>query len=69
MSALTPTDAASCRAMALECGRRAQQFADKSDMAGAGAQIERARQLCLLALKFEQDSPPSTPPEGREQNT
>lgn len=59
MSALTPTDAASCRAMAVECGRRANLLG-----AFPGRQmmlVERARELCLLALKFEAEA--SSPPQ------
>ena len=56
MTALTPTDAASCRAMALECGRRANKFFAKGMTSSAMREIERARDLTLLGLKFEIES-------------
>ncbi len=55
MSALTPTDAASCRAMAVECGRRANQHWAFGEPGKARREIERARELTLLALKLEQE--------------
>lgn len=55
MTALTPTDAASCRAMAVECGRRANKNWARGFTIAALADIEHARQLVLLALKFERE--------------
>lgn len=55
MSTLTPTDAASCRAMAVECGRRANEFVAIRQFSKAGKELARARELTLLALTFEQE--------------
>ncbi len=55
MSALAPVDAASCRAMAVECGRRATYLAKRRFGAEALRELDRARELCILALKFEQE--------------
>lgn len=57
---LTPTDAASCRAMAIECGRRADLipgFPGRQMML-----IDRARELTLLALRFEREEQNSPDP-------
>lgn len=50
MSALAPVDAASCRAMAVECGRRANEL-----VAIRQYELARARDLVLLAVWFEQN--------------
>lgn len=55
MSALAPVDAASCRAMAVECGRRANKHWARGFTGKAKREVERARELTLLALKFEQE--------------
>ena len=60
-----PTDAASCRQMAVECGKQADIFFSVMKFSAARGQIKRARELTLLALKFEaeeQNSATPTPP-------
>jgi hypothetical protein len=55
MNAITPTTPENCRAMAVECGRRANALRLSGDAAGAMKQLDRSRDLCLLALKLEQE--------------
>lgn len=55
MTALTPTDAASCRAMAVECGRRANELVAIRQYAKAGKELARASKLAVMALEFEQE--------------
>ena len=54
MSSLTPSDAASCRALAVKCGRRANELMARGAMLREILpQLERARELCVMAVKFE----------------
>lgn len=58
MTSLTPTTPENCRQMAVECGRRANKHWAFGETNKARREIERARELTLLALKLEQDSLP-----------
>lgn len=55
MSAIAPVDAESCRAMAVECGRRANDFIVARQYAKAGKELVSARKLTLRALELEQE--------------
>lgn len=54
MSAVTLRTPENCRAMAVECGRRANEFVAIRQYAKAGKELTRARELTLLALELEQ---------------
>ena len=58
MTSLTPTTPENCRQMAVECGRQANAARLRGDVRAAMAALDRSRELCLLALKLEQDSLP-----------
>jgi hypothetical protein len=61
---LVPATPEECRAMAAECGRRAQQYANARHHYSAKLEIDQALQLTLRALELEQitNSLSSTPP-------
>ena len=63
MTALTPTSPHSCRAMAAECGRQANEYVAARQYAKAGKEIERARRLTLLALELENSSDRTSSPD------
>jgi hypothetical protein len=53
MSHLSPTTPENCRLLAIECGRRANRHWARGETGKARSEVERARDLTLLALHLE----------------